>query len=92
MAAQKVRAGFYPGFIDEGAQGTEWIHSQVEDEGLVPFWGDNHLGGAVQILFEAQLKGLAHGADDALGEALAALQDVAGWGPFVTQRQPGLSS
>jgi len=32
----------------------------------------------VQVLFEAQLEGLAHGADDALGEALTALQDVAG--------------
>lgn len=48
--------------------------------GLVPFRGDDHLGGAVQVLFEAQLEGLAHSADDALGEALAALQDVAGWG------------
>lgn len=36
----------------------------------------------MQVLFEAQLKGLAHSADDALGEALAALQDVAGWGSF----------
>lgn len=34
----------------------------------------------MQVLFEAQLKGLAHGADDALGKALAALQDVTGWG------------
>lgn len=45
---------------------------------MVPFRGDDHLGGAVQVLFEAQLEGLAHGADDALGEALAALQNVAG--------------
>lgn len=46
--------------------------------GLVPFRGQDHPGGAVQVLFEAQLEGLAHGADDALGEALTALQDVAG--------------
>lgn len=34
----------------------------------------------MQVLLEAQLEGLAHGADDALGEALTALQDVAGCG------------
>lgn len=48
----------------------------------VPSRGDDNPGGAVQVLFEAQLEGLAHGADDALGEALAALQDVAGWGAW----------
>lgn len=48
--------------------------------GLLPFWGQCHLGWAVQVLLEAQLEGLADGADDALGQALTALQDVAGCG------------
>lgn len=46
----------------------------------VPVWGRHHLGGAVRVLLEAQLEGLAHSADDAPGKAPAALQDVAGWG------------
>lgn len=52
------------------------------EPGLVPLWRHDRPGGAVQVLFEAQLEGLAHGADDPLGEALTALQDVAGWGGF----------
>lgn len=45
----------------------------------LPFGGRAHLRGAVEVLFEAQLKGLAHGADHALGKALTAFKDVAGW-------------
>jgi len=57
---------------------TCYLREDRDEVGLVPFWGHDHPGGAVQVLFEAQLEGLAHGADDALGEALTALQDVAG--------------
>jgi hypothetical protein len=32
----------------------------------------------VQVLLEAQLKGLPYGADDALGKTFTAFQDVAG--------------
>lgn len=67
-------------------QVTCYLREDRDEVGLVPFWGHDHPGGAVQVLFEAQLEGLAHGADDALGEALTALQDVAGCrGLFVTQ-------
>lgn len=45
---------------------------------VLPVWGYNCLGWAVQVLLEAQLKGLSHRVDDTLCQPIAALQDVAG--------------
>ena len=44
----------------------------------LPVRGYHRLGWAVQVLLEAQLKGLSHRVDDALRQPIAALQDVAG--------------
>lgn len=60
----------------------------------LPFRGHDSLGRTVQVLLEAQLEGLPHGADDTLGETLTAFQDVAGWGghsggmPVTLQHSP----
>lgn len=38
--------------------------------------GGDFAGGTLQVLLEAKVKGLADGADDVLGQAIGALQDV----------------
>lgn len=40
----------------------------------------DQLGWVPEVLFEAQLKGLANSADDILGKPFWTLQYVAGWG------------
>ena len=42
--------------------------------------GGDEPGWVPEVLFEAQLEGLADGADDVLSEPFGTLQDVAGWG------------
>jgi hypothetical protein len=74
--AQGGQAKLSPGPVCEAELATWPVRFYVS----LPFRGHNSLGGAVQVLLEAQLKGLAHGADDALGKALTALKDMAGWG------------
>lgn len=43
-------------------------------------WGGDFAWGTLQVLLEAQVEGLADRADDVLGQAIRALQDVASWG------------
>lgn len=38
--------------------------------------GGDFAGGTLQVLLEAKVEGLADGADDVLGQAIRALQDV----------------
>lgn len=38
--------------------------------------GGDFAGGTLQVLLEAKVEGLADGADDVLGQAIGALQDV----------------
>lgn len=45
-----------------------------------PVMGGDQLGWVPEVLFEAQLKGLANGADDILSKPFGTLQNVAGWG------------
>ena len=45
-----------------------------------PVMRGDQLGRVPEVLFEAQLKGLANGADDVLSKPFGTLQDVAGWG------------
>ena len=45
-----------------------------------PVVGGNEPGRVPEVLFKAQLEGLADGADDVLSEPFGTLQDVAGWG------------
>lgn len=45
-----------------------------------PVMGGDQLGRVPEVLFEAQLEGLANGADDVLSEPFGTLQNVAGWG------------
>lgn len=40
--------------------------------------GGDQLGWVPEVLFKAQLKGLANGADDILGKPFRTLQDVTG--------------
>lgn len=41
--------------------------------------GEHLAGGTLQVLLEAEVEGLADSADDVLGQAIGALQDVARW-------------
>lgn len=45
-----------------------------------PVMRGDQLGWVPEVLFEAQLEGLANSADDILGEPFWTLQYVAGWG------------
>lgn len=47
---------------------------------MSPLHGRHAFGRAVQVLLELQLERLADGADDALGQAVGALQDVTSCG------------
>lgn len=49
--------------------------------------GGGFAGGTLQVLLEAKVEGLADGADDVLGQAIGALQDVTRWQGFKKTKQ-----